>query len=805
MTSDIRRLYAPMALFATVLMTVCAIAAVATVTEDSDAADTITVGAGQSVTIDLSDYLTSSELSDFNSEANGIHCIVDNIYCAGNAYLSFKNTSGDKWVVSAPASAKAGTYTIQFDVGEDDDSRTIATTPVKITEGTGQGTESSPLSSVSYSFNGIPSSYGYNYQGYHRGTLYVEQGASVSYTIGMASYAPTVSVTAKGSSGSSASYGGISVSVDSDHDAVFSGTMGSSALTMHWTYGAITMAINLIPVTSVESVSITGPGTTTVSGVIGLAADILPSTGGQEVEWTIVSGDSYISLEVAGACKTNVRGVAAGTAVVKAASVKDPSKYATHEIRVSTVGSNGTSGGSGTESDPYIFQFTAGESYSVSVSAVGSMTKYYAVGNNVHIPGMTFATASKGSTSTLPTTGFGGVGIESLKIDGTPTTSGEWLILAFNPANETYYRIIVTDGFDPVEVGSITIDGPDVLIVGEYATWTATVSPGDADYKSIKWTVTGAIVSSDIRTSDTDDGGTCELYGSSEGEIKITATARDGSGASATKTISSVRMYFFTLKFDANGGNGAPDTMTAADSSPTYRFSIPQTIPTKEGYTFHGWSESSTDTSSTYYSGNTFPVSSDSPVTLYAVWLPNSYESKLYFNANGGEGAPDTQTDTHTTTSAHTFTIPTSEPARSGFVFMGWSEDPSASSASYRPGGTISVPYDGSKTLYAVWQTAKLNITSEPTTKSLKVGQPWSYTPIADFDGCTVTVSGADWLSVSDGKISGTPTTAGSYSIVVTVSKTGYTSDAQSFTLNVYSILGFDSEPGASGIFAYAE
>ena len=68
-----------------------------------------------------------------------------------------------------------------------------------------------------------------------------------------------------------------------------------------------------------------------------------------------------------------------------------------------------------------------------------------------------------------------------------------------------------------------------------------------------------------------------------------------------------------------------------------------------------------------------------------------------------------------------------------------------------------------------------------------------------------MTVSGADWLSVSDGKISGTPTVKGSYTITVTVSKTEYTSDSQSFVVKVYSALGFESEPGADGIIAYVK
>lgn len=197
-------------------------------------------------------------------------------------------------------------------------------------------------------------------------------------------------------------------------------------------------------------------------------------------------------------------------------------------------------------------------------------------------------------------------------------------------------------------------------------------------------------------------------------------------------------------------------------------------------------------------------MSYGSSVTLYAVWK-QTYTSTLNFDGNGGTGAPSALTYTGTTTSAHTFTIPSTTPSKSGFIFKGWSENSTAASASYSSGSTISVPYNGTKTLYAVWQVASLDITSEPATKSLKVGQSWSYTPTVNVAGCTVTVSGADWLSVSNGKISGTPTSAGTYNITVTVSKTGYNSDSQSFSLKVYSALGFNSVPGANGMFAFAE
>ena len=93
----------------------------------------------------------------------------------------------------------------------------------------------------------------------------------------------------------------------------------------------------------------------------------------------------------------------------------------------------------------------------------------------------------------------------------------------------------------------------------------------------------------------------------------------------------------------------------------------------------------------------------DVMILLQATAPQSTYTCYLYYDANGGSFAPGTDSYTSTSTSSHTFTISSSQPIRTNYDFLGWSESSSASTSSYSPGGTISVPYDGSKTLYAVW------------------------------------------------------------------------------------------------------
>ncbi len=68
------------------------------------------------------------------------------------------------------------------------------------------------------------------------------------------------------------------------------------------------------------------------------------------------------------------------------------------------------------------------------------------------------------------------------------------------------------------------------------------------------------------------------------------------------------------------------------------------------------------------------------------------------YNANGGSGAPSSQTKTHGTDLILNSTVPT----RDGYVFCGWSTSSAAESVEYLPGGTYSA--DQNVTLYAVWE-----------------------------------------------------------------------------------------------------
>ena len=71
----------------------------------------------------------------------------------------------------------------------------------------------------------------------------------------------------------------------------------------------------------------------------------------------------------------------------------------------------------------------------------------------------------------------------------------------------------------------------------------------------------------------------------------------------------------YTVSYNSNGGNGIPVSQTKTQGIDLILSSV---IPTKSGYEFVGWSESSYATTASYFPGGRYTL--DYNITLYAVW-----------------------------------------------------------------------------------------------------------------------------------------------------------------------------------------
>ena len=159
----------------------------------------------------------------------------------------------------------------------------------------------------------------------------------------------------------------------------------------------------------------------------------------------------------------------------------------------------------------------------------------------------------------------------------------------------------------------------------------------------------------------------------------------------------------YRISYDANGGSGAPSSQIKYNDAP---LTLSYGKPSRSGYTFKGWGLSSSSTSATYQPGSTYNYNASR--TLYAVWekdappAPTTYT--VSYNANGGSGAPSSQTKTKDIA----LTLSSTRPTKSGYTFKGWSESSYATSASYQPGGQYTA--NASTVLYAVWECSHPSI-----------------------------------------------------------------------------------------------
>ncbi len=143
----------------------------------------------------------------------------------------------------------------------------------------------------------------------------------------------------------------------------------------------------------------------------------------------------------------------------------------------------------------------------------------------------------------------------------------------------------------------------------------------------------------------------------------------------------------YMVTYNPNGGSTAAVGRSVVYGS-TYG-SHP--IPTRTGYTFKGWYTSASE-GTRITSDSTVNITADH--TLYAHWTANTYT--VSYNANGGSGAPESQTKTHDVA----LTLRTSVPTRAGGTFLGWSTTADGD-VEYEPGENYTVNAD--VTLYAAW------------------------------------------------------------------------------------------------------
>ena len=90
-----------------------------------------------------------------------------------------------------------------------------------------------------------------------------------------------------------------------------------------------------------------------------------------------------------------------------------------------------------------------------------------------------------------------------------------------------------------------------------------------------------------------------------------------------------VKLKAYTIKYNANGGSGAPSNQVKEHNK---NITLSTSKPTRTGYTFVNWNTSSAGNGTSYSTGATYSGNSD--ITMYAQWRRNRVI--INFSVNGG-------------------------------------------------------------------------------------------------------------------------------------------------------------------------
>ena len=166
---------------------------------------------------------------------------------------------------------------------------------------------------------------------------------------------------------------------------------------------------------------------------------------------------------------------------------------------------------------------------------------------------------------------------------------------------------------------------------------------------------------------------------------KITSISTTATGAKNLYAKWTQKSY--SVKYDANGGTGAPSAQTKYCGT---TLTLSSTVPTRTGYTFAGWNTKADASGTSYAKGASYTANSGT--TLYAKWTKNNYT--LSFDANGGTGACSAKTLAYGDAYGDLCT-----PSRTNHKFDGWY---TAASGGTKVSTTTTIGA-GNVTLYAHW------------------------------------------------------------------------------------------------------
>lgn len=202
-----------------------------------------------------------------------------------------------------------------------------------------------------------------------------------------------------------------------------------------------------------------------------------------------------------------------------------------------------------------------------------------------------------------------------------------------------------------------------------------------------------------------------------------------------------------TIYYKVNGASSYTSTTTNKTLSVNrgttyYYYGVPQT-----GYTMNSCTSSS-------------PCSGTMTSSVTKTLTASRKTYTISYNANGGTGAPSSQTKTY----GITLTLSNTKPVKIGYPFLGWTINSSGTGTLYQPGGSFTT--NANTTLYAKYSTTLTNYTvyldvidtGESYQNTVKHGDEYS-------KDISTMASGVD-VTCTNGQI---PNISGPYNNIVTI------------------------------------
>ena len=352
-------------------------------------------------------------------------------------------------------------------------------------------------------------------------------------------------------------------------------------------------------------------------------------------------------------------------------------------------------------------------------------------------------------------------------IDPSGTDIGQGGTLSMDIKNNTSNTITITIGVTTSKEDIVLPSYMKVITLTTVAKYNLTLTKGTGIsimYYKINGSNTYASTTNSSITVSVNEGSTYYYYGiASTGYAMNSCSLSSGPcsgtmGASAvTKTLTATaNSYNLTLNkgtgvstiyYKVNGASSYTSTTTnktlSVNSGTTYYYyGVPQT-----GYTMNSCTSSS-------------PCSGTMTSSVTKTLTASRKTYTISYNANGGTGAPSSQTKTY----GITLTLSNTKPVKIGYPFLGWTINSNGTGTLYQPGGSFTT--NANTTLYAKYSTTLTNYTvyldvidtGESYQNTVKHGDEYS-------KDISTMASGVD-VTCTNGQI---PNISGPYKNIVTI------------------------------------